>query len=87
MVLTVDGNATQHFFDTTGHTRPNMGWSTRTYFFTASSASTSLTFASATGDAFGPALDNVRLEAVPEPGTLLLGSGISALVLRRRRKS
>ena len=37
------------------------------------------------GDAY---FDNVKLEAVPEPATLLLvGSGLTGLALRRRRKS
>ena len=41
-------------------------------------------FSGATSDAY---FDNVRLEAVPEPGTLLLiGSGLTGLALRRRRR-
>lgn len=37
------------------------------------------------GDAY---FDNVRLEAVPEPGSLvLIGSGLAGLALRRRRRS
>ena len=40
------------------------------------------------GDNVGLMLDDVKLDAVPEPGSLLLlGSGLSALALRRRRKA
>jgi hypothetical protein len=58
-----------------------------TYSFTAA-APFQLSFHNAGGDNVGLLLDNVTLDAVPEPGTLLLlGSGLSALALRRRRKA
>ena len=48
-----------------------------------------LSFDHAGGDNIGILLDNVQVEtAVPEPATLLLlGSGITALTVRRRRRS
>lgn len=77
-------------FDTTGHSRSSMGWETNTFSFTATSGTTTINFTSLdSGDpaVFGAALDNVRLEAVPEPGTLaLLGGGLVALARRRRSR-
>jgi choice-of-anchor C domain-containing protein len=55
----VGGVSTNYTFDTTGHSRPAMGWETQTYEFTATSPSTTLTFTSMDNTFFGPALDNV----------------------------
>jgi choice-of-anchor C domain-containing protein len=65
-------------FDTTGKSLSNMGWTPVSFDFTAIGSTETLTFASTTsGDsgsstyptAFGPALDNVSVTAVPEPST------------------
>ena len=48
-------------FDTTGKTLSNLGWTTQTFTFTASAASTTLTFTSQDNSAYGPVIDNVRL--------------------------
>ena len=56
----------------------------------ATSSSTTLSFASATGTAFGPALDNVSVAAVPEPASwalMLVGFGGLGAVLRRQRRA
>jgi hypothetical protein len=46
-----------------------------------------LSFASDSGTAFGPALDNVHIAAVPLPATLpLVLIGFGALGMLRRRK-
>ena len=72
-----------------GNTRDNMGWTTFTYSFTATSASTTLNFASAENSAYGPALDNVSVSAVPEPATwamMIVGFGAAGAMVRNRRK-
>jgi choice-of-anchor C domain-containing protein len=93
MVVAITGQApSNQQFVTTGFSRTNMGWSLRNLPFIASNASTTITFTSQEANAFGPALDNVRLFLVtgsnvaPEPGTLtLLGSSVIAVVIARRR--
>jgi hypothetical protein len=84
-------------FDTTGKSHSAMGWTSMGFDFTATSASELLAFVSTTSGfsgndtfpgAFGPALDNVSINAVPEPLTLsIFGAGLAGMAaLRRRRK-
>jgi choice-of-anchor C domain-containing protein len=82
------GADTEDFsFDITGHSRGAMGWLTQEFDFTATASTETLTFASLTGGFYGPALDNVRIEQVPEPATLaLLGVGLAGLAASRRRQ-
>lgn len=87
--------AQTYTFEQTGHTRENMGWQTRYFDFIAETASTELFFGDLTGmsslednpdEAYGAALDNVRVTPVPEPSTfLLLGAGLAGIGLLRRR--
>jgi hypothetical protein len=67
----------------------DVGWTQFSYEFTATTAFTTLAFLNATGVGNNfTGLDNVDLEAIPEPGTLaLFGLGLSALVLLRRGKT
>ena len=80
-------------FNTTGNSRPSMGWITMGTSFIANANFTTITFSSLTNTAFGPALDDVQVTltappAAPEPGTVALaGLGLLplGLVLRRRK--
>lgn len=59
------GPTTAYSFDSTGNTLASMDWGKRVYTFTATGPSTTLTFASTTATAFGPALDNVVVAQTP----------------------
>ena len=78
-------------FDIRGHDLVNMGWVEKSFVFTATGTSTTLTFTSLDNTACGPALDNVSVNAIPiPPSALLLGSGLLGLVglgWRRRQES
>lgn len=91
-ITSADGSQLQsNTFTVTGSdSRSNMGWQAYSYNFTAATNSTTLTFASATGTAYGPALDNVSVAGVPEPATwamMLIGFGGLGAALRSRRRS
>jgi len=76
-------------FDSTGHSDTNMGWVADNWTFTALGTTTTLEFFSTdTLNAnIGPALDNVSVDAVPEPSAMLLAvGGIFALVTIERRR-
>ena len=77
------------FYDTTGNDRANMNWITEQFAFVATDTSTRLTFQSLDNSAYGPALDNIKVEAIPEAGTLTAFAAgafpLGALVLRRRK--
>lgn len=74
-------------FDAGTSTAANMGWQTRSFRFTAQSASTTLRFVSGINSDAGMALDNVQVTAVPEPQTWALwAAGVAVLVAARRRR-
>src|SRR5271157_1690643 len=65
------GQSASFSFDITGHSANSMGWTTKTWTFTANSSSTTLEFDSLDGSNsnYGPALDNVRVTAGGGGGT------------------
>ncbi|MEU7567188.1 choice-of-anchor C family protein [Streptomyces fradiae] len=59
----VDGQNFQDFsFDSTGTTRAAMGYVTRQFTFVANGPTTTLGFASTVGGAYGPVVDDVRVD-------------------------
>jgi choice-of-anchor C domain-containing protein len=90
-ILSANGGQQQSdtFTVTGSDSHSNMGWTAYSYGFTATGPSTTLSFASATGTPYGPALDNVSVVAVPEPASwalMILGFGGLGAVLRRQRR-
>ncbi len=55
------GQSADFTFDITGRTHTAMGWTSKSWTFTASSASTTLVFESLTGSGYGPVIDNVNV--------------------------
>jgi len=60
-VSATGGPVSSFTFDTTGSTLTTMTWTPQTYTFFATTNSTTLSFASTTLGAFGPAIDNVTV--------------------------
>lgn len=78
--------------NTAGVAADNPQWAYETLYFKAKSASTEIGFASLNGitsaSDFGPLLDGVSLQRVPEPSTIALvipGIAVLAFSLRKRR--
>ena len=82
------GGSTGGFAYSGVNDRTNMNWAQETFRFTATGASTTLSFMSdaSGGCCFGPALDNVSIAGVPEPSAwalMILGFGLVGGALRR----
>ena len=64
MGIAAAGQSAEFSFDTTGHSVTNMGWTAKSWTFTANAPTTALEFYSLTGAGYspwGPALDNVSV--------------------------
>ncbi len=87
MDVTFGSTTQQASYDTSvfSPTTANMNWQFNVMTFTATGTSTTLSFLSTENSAFGPALDDVQLNEIPEPASLLLfGLGLGGLGLWRR---
>ena len=63
--------AAAYSFDVAGKSDSNMGWTAKTYLFTATSASTALTFQNGTNEVCGATLDKIEVTEAPAgPATL-----------------
>ncbi len=71
------------------NTKSSMGWTPQSFTFTATGESANLTFSATENNAYGPALDNVGIAAVPEPATwamMILGFGVVGATVRGSRR-
>jgi choice-of-anchor C domain-containing protein len=88
LVLGVGATSQQFSFDATSYSQMNMGWVPRQMDFVANAPSMTLTVTSLEFSAYGPAVDNSSIVAVPEPSSLgLLILGGAALIQGRFRKT
>lgn len=87
----------------TGNSLSDMKWASGSFSFVADSTSTKIGFGGTVAggvcsdpaltsacNSFGPALDNVMVTAIPEPGEwamMVAGLGVVGLLARRRRKA
>ena len=85
--VSVDGKSADFTFNIVGHGLLNMGWEKKTLTVTATGTATNLSFTSLMGDsAYGPALDNVSVTAIPAPAAILLGMlGLGLVGWMKRR--
>ncbi|NQZ64130.1 DUF642 domain-containing protein, partial [Crocosphaera sp.] len=78
-------------FDISGKSTSNMGWETKTWMFTATGSTTTLSFISNNDGNAGPALDNVSVSEtfvtdVHEPQTLMMLGAATLIALGTRFK-
>ncbi len=96
MRVSAGGNSADFSFDITGKSRSNMGWVSRSWGFTATGTTTTLSFLNLVDTPYGPALDNVSVIAlsspppsIPEPSSVLglLSLGVLGISSALKRQS
>ena len=94
MRVSAGGNSADFSFDITGKSRSNMGWVSKSWGFTATGTTTTLSFLNLVDTPYGPALDNVSVIAlsspsIPEPSSMLglLGLGVLGIGSAFKRQS
>jgi choice-of-anchor C domain-containing protein len=90
LLATADSSSKEFDFDVAGSSTSNMNWTSESFLFqSGATTQATLAFQSTTPNSpCGPALDNVSVTAVPEPGTILAACtvlGPVGFVFRRRR--
>jgi choice-of-anchor C domain-containing protein len=75
--MTVDaaGTATPYIYDTTGNDFAHMNYVTKTFSFTATGPTTTLTFTSTTASGWGPVIDNIVITETNANGPSCKNSG------------
>jgi choice-of-anchor C domain-containing protein len=91
-IFSANGQNFQFSYSDPTSDRTNMKWATVSYTFLATAISAPIAFSSDSsgGCCFGPALDNVRIAAVPEPASWAMMIGGFALLgasMRRRSRT
>ena len=96
MRVSAGGNSADFSFDITGKSRSNMGWVSKSWGFTATGTTTTLSFLNLVDTPYGPALDNVSVIAlsspppsIPEPSSVLglLSLGVLGISSALKRQS
>lgn len=88
LTASAGAESADYSIDASTFASPDLIWTRYTLAFTALASSTTLTFASGNDSAWGAALDNVAITAIPEASTwamMIAGIGFVGLASRRRR--
>ena len=87
VVVSAGNDSTTYDYDSAGWTAsaPNQRWDSHRFTFTAIASQSTLAFANPTPGSYGPAIDNVRVDAVPVPEPTTVVVLIAGLLGFRKR--